>query len=150
MKVFDWVIILLIGALFAGAYLLLDAIEPTSGLFPEPSDRIAWTKDILTHIGVSISAFVVYLVVFRGPAAMLRTTGAAAILLFLLALGLQIFPRYLLFTGWADSNDLENRFQLLGIADWFSGGLLMLAGLAFVGVAALGLVRRLTAPNPAK
>lgn len=143
MRLYDWFIIALIGALIAGAYFALDAIPPTSPLFSDPAKRDAWAFELFRNIALGFAGFVAHLLIFRGRAATLRSAAGSAMLLFLVAIGLQIFSRYLLFIGWVDDGSLQSRQQLLGIADWLSGGILMLSAAAFVLTAILGLARRL-------
>ena len=149
MKFYDWIIAILIGALLLGAYFVFTAIEPTSPIFDDPSQHGAFVWTFMRNVGIALLAFTAYFLLFAGPAAALRTTGASAILLFLVGLGLQIFPRYLLFIGWSDDSDVGNRLQLVSVADWFSAGILLLSAIAFGTVALFAVVRRITAGKKA-
>ena len=149
MKLYDWIIAILIGALLLGAYFVFTAIEPSSPVFDDPSQHGAVVRSFMRNLGVAILAFTSYFLLFVGAAAALRSTAASALLLFLIGLGLQIFPRYLLFIGWSDDSDVDNRLQLVSVADWFSTGILLLSAVAFGAAALFGLLRRISAGTTA-
>ena len=145
MKLYDWIILIMIGALVGGAYFVAQntAADPTYG----DSHDVVFDATQLLILG---AAFAVYALLFRGKASGFRSAAAGSILLFLLSQVLELFARYLLFTGWADEGrDIANREQLYGVAAWFSDGIAVLSALLFMGLALAAALRRLTAKGAA-
>lgn len=139
MKFYDWLILAMIAALLFGYANVLNTNAPG-----------AWTQSLYSVLlyrldlwAVPLLLFVLYHMLFRGPALSLRQYAASVLLMGLAAQAAQLTAQYLLFTGWSDTNDAGNRAQLFDLAASFTWTLQLLCGFVFLALAALALFRLL-------
>lgn len=146
-RIYDWLILAAIAALFWGAYVLSGHTEPLAFLLrPMPgTDLISALQAGFVPLALSG----LYLLIFNGPATALRQPAGSTLLLFLTGHGLLLYGEYLFLDRSPDPNEQGNLNQLYTIVESLSQMLLAISALIFLAIAALALFRRLTdRPSP--